>query len=32
MADDAIEEEGGPEDIFTNPKGERTKQFLQSIL
>ncbi len=32
MADGAIEEEGCPEDIFTNPKGERTKQFLQSIL
>ena len=32
MADGAIEEEGKPEDIFTNPKGERTKQFLQSIL
>ena len=32
MADGAIEEEGTPEDIFTNPKGERTKQFLQSIL
>ncbi len=32
MADGAIEEEGTPEEIFTNPKGERTKQFLQSIL
>ena len=32
MCDGAIEEEGLPEDIFTNPKGERTKQFLQSIL
>ena len=32
MADGAIEEEGTPEDIFTNPKGERTQQFLQSIL
>ncbi len=32
MADGAIEEEGTPDEIFTNPKGERTKQFLQSIL
>ena len=31
MADGAIEE-GSPENIFTNPKGERTKPFLQSIL
>ena len=32
MSDGAIEEEGSPEEIFTNPKSERTKQFLQSIL
>ena len=32
MCDGAIEEEGLPEDIFTNPQSPRTKQFLQSIL
>jgi len=32
MCDGAIEEEGTPEEIFSNPKGIRTKQFLQSIL
>lgn len=32
MCDGQIEEEGLPEDIFTNPKSPRTKQFLQSIL
>ena len=32
MADGKIEEEGTPDEIFTNPKGERTRQFLQSIL
>ncbi len=32
MADGCIEEEGSPEEIFVNPKNERTKQFLQSIL
>ncbi len=32
MCDGAIEEEGLPEEIFSNPQGERTKQFLQSIL
>jgi len=32
MCDGAIEEEGLPEEIFTNPKSPRTKQFLQSIL
>ena len=32
MADGAIEEEGKPEEIFTSPQGERTKQFLKSIL
>ena len=32
MCDGAIEEEGLPEEIFSNPKSPRTKQFLQSIL
>lgn len=32
MCDGAIEEEGLPEEIFTNPQSPRTKQFLQSIL
>ncbi len=32
MADGSIEEEGAPEEIFVNPKNERTKQFLQSII
>ena len=32
MADGKIEEEGTPEEIFTNPRNPRTKQFLQSIL
>ena len=32
MCDGSIEEQGLPETIFSNPKGERTKQFLQSIL
>ena len=32
MCDGAIEEEGLPDDIFTNPKSPRTKQFLQSII
>ncbi len=32
MCDGAIEEEGLPQDIFSNPKGDRTKQFLQSII
>jgi putative lysine transport system ATP-binding protein len=27
-----IAEEGTPEDIFTNPKEERTKEFLNRIL
>ena len=27
-----ILEEGAPEEIFTNPKHERTRQFLQSVL
>lgn len=32
MADGIVAEEGTPEDIFTNPQNQRTKQFLQSIL
>lgn len=32
MCDGAIEEEGFPEEIFSNPQSPRTKQFLQSIL
>jgi len=32
MYDGMICEEGTPEDIFTNPKNPRTKQFLQSVL
>ncbi len=32
MADGRIEEEGTPEEIFTNPQNLRTQQFLQSIL
>ncbi len=32
MCDGAIEEQGLPEEIFTNPQSPRTKQFLQSIL
>ena len=32
MCDGAIEEEGLPEEIFSNPQSPRTKQFLQSIL
>ena len=32
MAEGAIEEEGKPGEIFQNPKGERTQQFLKSIL
>ncbi len=32
MADGIIAEEGTPDEIFTNPKVERTKSFLQSIL
>ncbi len=32
MAEGAIEEEGTPDEIFSNPKGERTKQFLNSVL
>ena len=32
MCDGAIEEQGLPDEIFSNPKSPRTKQFLQSIL
>jgi ABC-type polar amino acid transport system ATPase subunit len=32
MADGAIVEEGPPAEIFSNPKNERTIQFLRSVL
>ena len=32
MYDGIILEEGTPEELFTSPKNERTKQFLQSVL
>ena len=32
MYDGAILEEGFPKEIFTNPKHDRTRQFLQSVL
>ncbi|NTV77573.1 MAG: amino acid ABC transporter ATP-binding protein [Clostridiales bacterium] len=32
MYEGTIYEEGTPEEIFTNPKNDRTKQFLQSVL
>ena len=32
MSDGVIAEEGTPEEVFDNPKNERTKQFLQSII
>ena len=32
MADGIILEEGPPEEIFSNPKEEKTKQFLNSVL
>ena len=32
MSDGYIEEEGTPQDIFQNPKSERLKQFLKSVL
>ncbi|MBP3704982.1 MAG: amino acid ABC transporter ATP-binding protein, partial [Clostridia bacterium] len=32
MYDGVILEEGAPEEIFQNPKHERTRQFLQSVL
>ena len=31
MSDGVIAEQGTPQDVFDNPKNERTKQFLQSI-
>ena len=32
MADGIIQEEGKPEDVFTNSKSPRTKAFLDSML
>lgn len=32
MADGVIEEEGAPEQVFTNPRSERTRQFLEKSL
>lgn len=32
MADGMIQEEGTPEEIFGQPKNERTKNFLNSML
>ena len=32
MYDGTIMEEGSPKEIFTNPKHDRTRQFLQSVL
>ena len=32
MEQGVIAEEGTPEEIFTNPKNERTKEFLSRIL
>ena len=32
MYDGAILEDGSPKEIFTNPKHDRTRQFLQSVL
>ena len=32
MADGVVVEEGSPEQIFTTPRHERTRQFLQSVL
>ena len=32
MYDGVVLEEGKPDEIFTNPKHERTRQFLQSVL
>jgi polar amino acid transport system ATP-binding protein len=32
MADGLVVEEGSPEQIFTTPRHERTRQFLQSVL
>ena len=32
MADGRVQEQGRPEDIFTNPKNERLQAFLQTVL
>jgi ABC-type polar amino acid transport system ATPase subunit len=32
MSDGIFLEEGKPEELFSNPKNDRTRQFLQSIL
>ena len=32
MADGVIAEQGSPEELFSNPRNPRTKQFLQSVL
>ena len=32
MADGRIEEDGNPEEVFNNPKKERTKEFLARYL
>ncbi|MDY4746601.1 MAG: polar amino acid ABC transporter ATP-binding protein, partial [Veillonella caviae] len=32
MADGVIQEEGSPEQIFTNPQSPRTKVFLENML
>ena len=32
MADGGIIEEGTPEEVFTDPKTERTKQFLKAVI
>ena len=32
MADGKVQEQGQPEDIFTNPKNERLQAFLQTVL
>ena len=32
MADGKVQEQGRPEDIFTNPKNERLQAFLQTVL
>ena len=32
MSDGVIVEQGKPSDIFTNPKEERTKEFLSCVL
>jgi len=32
MSDGVFLEEGKPEELFGNPKNDRTKQFLQSVL